>query len=274
VAETPARAPNRAGREVDEATLPLVAFQLGRPRARIVPASHERSWMSEDMSRGPYRCLPLSIANSSGWMLLNEQAFSASWDGGASAASTRLVFASRRGSEGYHATSAFGHGIITFLVPFLFRTPPGFNLLARGPANMPKDGVAPLEGIVETDWAVATFTMNWQLTRRDTPVVFEEDEPVCMLVPQRRGELAQFHPELRSLEPESPLGRDHAAWHSSRMAFLHERNRALSVPRERSASWQRHYFRGVTVGGDSAPQHETKVRLRPFQPPAPSDDHT
>lgn len=62
-------------------------------------------------------------------------------------------------------SSVFGSGIMTWGVPYLFRTPPGWNLLARGPANWPKDAVAPLDGLVETDWAVATFTMNWKFTR-------------------------------------------------------------------------------------------------------------
>jgi Family of unknown function (DUF6065) len=43
----------------------------------------------------------------------------------------------------------------------VFRTPPGCNLYVRGPANSPKDGIAALEGIIETDWSEATFTMNW-----------------------------------------------------------------------------------------------------------------
>jgi hypothetical protein len=39
---------------------------------------------------------------------------------------------------------------------------------------MPKDGLAPLEGIVEADWAVVPFTMNWKLIRT-VPVGFEAD---------------------------------------------------------------------------------------------------
>jgi hypothetical protein len=34
-------------------------------------------------------------------------------------------------------------------LPMLFRSPAGYNLLVPGPANYPKDGVRPLEGIVE-----------------------------------------------------------------------------------------------------------------------------
>lgn len=256
----PAESSDPDGREPP---LELIAYSLGQSRAKLVPAGHERHWMAS-MNRGPYRCLPLSIANSSGWMLLNEQAFTATWSGGGAAGSTKLIFASRC-SGGYHATSVFGNGIVTFFVPFLFRTPPGYNLLVRGPANMPKDGVAPLEGIVETDWATATFTMNWQITRPDEHVVFQADEPICMIVPQRRGELAAFRPVMLPLESTSRLGSDHHSWHRSRSRFLRTLNRQLAEPDEQRGGWQRHYFQGETADGERAREHETKVRLRPFE---------
>ena len=74
--------------------------------------------------------------------------------------------------------SHFGEGVITWNIPFLFRTSPGYNLLVRGPSNWIKDGVQALEGIVETDWAVQTFTMDWKFTRPRRWVRFEADEPI------------------------------------------------------------------------------------------------
>ena len=43
-------------------------------------------------------------------------------------------------------SSHFGYGILTWTLPYLFRTPPDWNLLARGPSNLPKDGIQALEG--------------------------------------------------------------------------------------------------------------------------------
>jgi hypothetical protein len=90
-------------------------------------------------------------------------------------------------------------------LPMLFRTPAGYNLLVRGPAKYPKDAVRPLEGIVETDWASASFSMSWKFTRKLMPVRFELDEPICMIVPQRRAELEEFAPELRRIENDEDL---------------------------------------------------------------------
>jgi Family of unknown function (DUF6065) len=49
---------------------------------------------------------------------------------------------------------------------------PGYNLYVRGASNFPKDGAYALDGIFETDWAVATFTMNCKLTGVGVPVRF------------------------------------------------------------------------------------------------------
>src|SRR5437868_10957202 len=124
--------------------------------------------------RWPNRCLPLLVANEAGWILLNRTPFSVVWDGGESPESVRVELAEDDPHPG--VSSHFGHGVVTFAIPYVFRTSPGYNLLARGPANLPKDGIWPLEGLVETDWANANFTMNWKLTRPNHPVSFERDE--------------------------------------------------------------------------------------------------
>jgi hypothetical protein len=71
-------------------------------------------------------------------------------------------------TEGRPATdlvSHFGSGIITFHANCIFRTDPETNLWVSGPINTPKDGLAPLTGLIESDWMPYTFTMNWMVTR-------------------------------------------------------------------------------------------------------------
>ena len=132
---------------------------------RIAPASSRRDWMDATPESYAYRCLPLSIANSHGWEVLSPCGFSARWHGGAGADSVEIVLDA--GADPAKApTSLFGSGTITFHVDGIFRTSPGWNLWASGPPNSMKDGIAPMAGVIETDWAPYTFTMNWRFTRR------------------------------------------------------------------------------------------------------------
>ena len=171
------------------------------------------------------------------------------------------------------AKSNFGYGIVTWELPHLFRTPPGYNLLGRGPANLPRDGAGALEGLIETDWAVATFTMNWKLTRPHHPVTFEEDEPFCMIVPQRRGELEAFEPEVREVasDPETRAG--YERFRARRRLLVAAKHYAASkghpdYPRE---EWEPEYFRGRGPEGTEASVHQTKLRLSPFAAGAPAE---
>jgi hypothetical protein len=247
--------------------LDLIAYYRGaRPSMRIVPASRWRDWMNETVARNANRCLPLLMANEAGWFLLNERRLTAIWSGGERAEDLTVRYDGVR--PAFPAISNFGHGIVTFRIPYLFRSPPGWDLWARGPANLPRDGVAPLEGLIETDWAQFTFTMNWKLTRPGE-VVFDEGEPICMVTPVRRHDLTRFTPAIRSAEEGD--GKVAAEWNAaadSRDVLLRQKFFAQYTAAHADAAnaWEANYFRGLTAGGESAEDHITKRRLRPFEP--------
>jgi hypothetical protein len=237
--------------------LALLAYRTGGSPAALVPAPSTRAWIEGTDQRFARRCLPLMMANQAGWFLLNSQTVRATWDGGESKEALQLEFP---GGPPYPAVSHFGSGILTFHIPYLFRTPPGWNLLARGPSNWPKDGVIALEGLVETDWAMATFTMNWKLTAIDRPVTFEAGEPFCMLVPQRRGDLERFAPRVDDIAADPEIRRGFATWSKSRAQFNADLNKPGSEAVKQK--WQKDYFRGVAPDGTAAPAHQTKLDLR------------
>jgi hypothetical protein len=240
----------------------LIAYNLNRSMpARLTPASSSRDWMSATRDRFAYRCLPLLIANQAGWFILNSHALSVTWDGSDDITGLRVDYQS--GAQPYPAASHFGYGILTWNIPYLFRTPPGFNLLVRGPANWPKDGAYPLEGIVESDWSTATFTINWKMTRAGHTVTFDLNEPICMVVPQRRGELESFRPVIQDIESDAGVNCDYEAWCASRAQFLAD----LKTPGSDAVkqAWQKHYFRGTSPVGHDAAEHQTKLRLHDFE---------
>src|SRR5579884_101588 len=193
MATPPAQPPASSGQPAGGAEPELIAYRLTPwPPMRLVRAPRARDWMDATRDHFAYRCLPLLIANQAGWMVLNSHSIRVTWTGGWDPSCVRVE--SLANEDRVPASGHFGHGVLTFNLPFLFRTPAGYNLHVRGPANWPKDGIVPLEGLVETDWSVATFTMNWKLTRPDVEVVFEQDEPICMVLPQPRGLLESFVP--------------------------------------------------------------------------------
>jgi hypothetical protein len=202
-------------------------------------------------------CLPLTIANESGWWLENPRAFTATGDGGTTADSVQVRH--EEAAAPSLASSHFGNGILSFRVPFLFRTPAGFNLWARGPANRPKDGCSPLEGVIETDWAVVTFTMNWQLTRPGAAICFAAGEPFCMVTPVHRGDLDRMGPARHPLD-ESPDAADYLAWSQERARW----RASLDARKAGTPKWQHDYFQGRTMSGDQVEEHHKRLDLQSF----------
>jgi hypothetical protein len=139
--------------------------------------------------------------------------------------------------------------------------------LVRGPANHPKDGISALEGIVETDWASSVFSMNWKCTRALMPVRFEVDEPICMIVPQRRGELEEFTPELRPIASDDGLRRKFEFFLDSRKQIGQAQAATNTAAGEREP-WEGDYARGSHADGEpGSPDHQTRRHLRPFVEP-------
>jgi Family of unknown function (DUF6065) len=253
----------------DTPARPLIGYITRDNAPQISPASTNRAWMRkmlETRTGWPNRCLPMLIANQSGWELRNPCAFTATWMGSDHGVDV-LIAPDKRDATQLLPLSHFGYGTLTWNLPMLFRTPPGYNLLVRGPANYPKDGVCPLEGIVETDWASASFSMSWKLTRKHWPVRFEVDEPICMIVPQRRGELEEFAPELRSIESDKDLQRKYELFRSSR-SVAKQAEQVARVAAGEQAEWQGDYSQGRHTDGEpGAADHQIRRELRPFVQP-------
>lgn len=258
-------------------TRQLIAYS-GVPAgaAEITPAPRWREWMNATDGRWANRCLPLLVANQSGWTLLNQIGFTASWNGGSENTALTIEFDGGQRPRYVPVESLFGYGIVTWRPPYLFRTPPGWNLLARGPANWPKDGVCALEGVVETDWTDATFTMNWKLTRPDNAVRFEAGEPFCMIVPQRRHDLESFLPEIRDLRSERELFESNQQLARNRHDLHVRKFLGLYSKDFESAryEWERHYFKGLRGDGSVFDEHQTELRLAPFARPRPENGET
>ena len=212
--------------------------------------------------RHPYRCLPLVIANQCGWVLRCPTGFRAYWYGGPAKEDVELRF---DGPEN-RIVSHFGSGVITFTIPFLFRTPPGINLWVKGPANWVKDGVQALEGVVETDWLASTFTMNWKMTRVCEWVRFDAGEPFCMLVPVPRGLIEGFVPRASRHWRRTPNFRsstNSGRRQPGRSGFL--TGLQSRDPEAVARGWQKDYFQGKTPDGKAVDSHQTRLNVKPFE---------
>ncbi len=227
----------------------------------IVPGRPQRAWMDAFTDRHAYRCLPLTMANTTGWEILCPTSFYAEWTGGIQQNDIRIWSDHPHPYFDDFAKSHFSHGVLTFHTGYLFRTPPGWSMWVMGPPNLIKDGIQPLVGLVETDWLPFPFTMNWRFTRPGR-VRFEKGEPFCFVTLTRDKELEEVTVTRRSLDAETSLRDQYLAWYKQRQDFnskLFKRD-----PETVKEAWQRFYFKGELPeeAGPAPKAHVNKRRLK------------
>jgi hypothetical protein len=241
----------------------LEAFRTAQNPPALVPCTQERAWMDVFTDRHAYRCLPLSIANTHGWELLVPGAFEVEWNGGPQIADL-TVRALEPFPDGFpfehFAMSNFARGVVTFHTGYLFRTPPGWNLLTTGAFNEPRPGISALTGIIESDWLPYPFTMNWQMLNPGT-VRFEKDEVFCTVMPIPKNYLDQWEVAIHDLSDDPVLRAEQDVFRASRTEFR-ERLEAKD-PEILKEGWQRHYFVGRFPDGTEGVDHINKLRLNP-----------
>lgn len=240
--------------------LQITAYEVIEQPLSMRTAQRGRDWIDDLPERFAYRCLPLAIANQIGWEILNPVAFTASWNGKDGLDAIRFRF---HGERSELIGSHFGHGVLTFTPGYLFRTTKSHNLYVKGPANRPKDGIAALEGLIETDWAPFSFTMNWQFTRKRHKVTFEEGEPICTIMPYPRHYARKFEPAVKNLNENPKLYQQYVDWRDERLRFNEELKVAGSAAAKEG--WQRTYMKGLDQAGNTFAGHQTKVQMKDFK---------
>jgi hypothetical protein len=79
-------------------------------------------------------------------------------------------------------------GVVQIWSGLLARTRPGWSLLARAPANLPRPvGYDLFEGVVETDRWFGPLFINLRLTRTHTPIEVRTDVPLFQVQPLHRS---------------------------------------------------------------------------------------
>jgi hypothetical protein len=191
----------------------LVTFYRLIPEARL-PQRADRSAGGMLPVRALRYCAPVTSASAFGWYVFPPIDFALRWDG------VDIVWTYKGAGEWYPLGAAqfpdfsayfdkhAPRDVKSFAPPFIgsgtkpanvqlwtgliARTAPGWSLLVRAPANLPRSrGYDLYEGIIETDrWFGPLFT-NMRLARTDGPIEISRDYPLLQVQPIPREAYAE-----------------------------------------------------------------------------------
>lgn len=232
----------------------------------IRPCRPKRDWMDRTPAGYAYRCIPLTAANTMGWEILNPVACEFRWNG---LTPQQQIFVYTEKELRYGPKSHFGSGVVTWGLPFLFRTPPDYGMVVTGPANHDRDEIVPLDGFIRTDWLPFPFTMNWRITKPDCSVRFEAGEPIARVFPYPLALLDEMQMEIHDLSEDPVFEKRFLDWSKQRQQNYQQRQQIhdQSKPGENpdlQNLWNKQYAKGSDAN-EADREHQTIFRCQPVQ---------
>jgi hypothetical protein len=210
---------------------PRITFYRMIPGARL-PQRADRSAAGSLPTRAFRYCEPVVTASAFGYYVFPPISFTVVWDGhgiswtyeGATdwLPLTHAQFpyfaghfdervpAEVRGYSPPFVSALQEPGLLQMWSGLIARTAPGWSLLVRPCANLPRSGAYEMfEGIIETDRWFGPLITNMRLTKTNVPIEFDKDFPVLQVQPLPREALDEaalnnfeIVPDIESLQPE------------------------------------------------------------------------
>jgi hypothetical protein len=232
-----------------------VDFEAARIPSILKKLDKTRSWFDDHF----YRCLPLVIGNTYGFVITTEWAFSVVWDGGSSPDSVKIYPHDENHKDMYPLISShFGHGILTISPPFTLRTPPGVNLMTINPPNCILPGITVMTGVIETDNIRRNFTFNLKIQIPNVEIAFLAGTALSGFIPIPRYYADSFViKEASELFSEEVVTEEISAMHdhAAERQYLEEIKRNdPSAPANTVAD--RRYLRGIDIYGNKFSDHQ------------------
>jgi len=133
----------------------------------------KRDWMDDTYNKHAYQCLPMTVANVSGWELILQQDVVVEWDGTNSP--PKVLEGATLNDRAIVIPSIIG--IMSFTTGWTFGTEDGYSTFISGSPNYFVDGAVPLSATIPSFWWPDEFNMNWKITKINEPVVFAKGMP-------------------------------------------------------------------------------------------------
>jgi len=225
---------------------------------KVEPMPTKRAWMDETAGKFSYKCIPLNVANQTGWQVLSPIEFCANWNGGEHPKDVEVHYHEESRSD--FVAGHFGHGILTIMPDFILKTPKGISTYVKGVSNYPLDLIYPLEGSIETDWLPFTFTFNYKFTRPGE-IIFQKGQPLFSFFPIKRGYLEKYKITRSNISNNSETYEQYKIFEKAREEHL-DKNRENKYDKATGRSFQGFYSSGTLLDAgkiSDPPQKQIKL---------------
>lgn len=208
-----------------------------------------------------YYCLPLLIANQSGFVVKAAHDLEVYWSGGEAPAAIKKIN-NKNVPDSYEKIQEyftnFRSGIISIENAFIFRTPPGINLMTIQPPNYFIRGIHSMSGVVEADNLRRSFTFNLKITEPNKVIKIKKGDWLSAFVPTPRYFIDSFSME----SAEKFFDKNCIDNELSDIKKLqYERNNSLENGGDigKPNDSGRRYFKGINVDDSEFKDHQKRI---------------
>ena len=191
---------------VPDNTIAIMGYQLDKTYDVIRDMRGNKS--RDGFPKTATACLPMSIANQTGFAIVSLSDFTMRWDGGHEPSSVSITCDDKviEGFYGHGEDHVYGNvkqmiapfysGMISIKHDFFLRTPPGVNLFVTQVPNNFIPATVPVSAMIETDNAVRDWVFNLKITVPNIDIHIKKGDPLIGLIPIPRFFADSF--ELKS----------------------------------------------------------------------------
>lgn len=173
-----------------------VRLTRGHQNAPLVQQSRiKRDWMDDTYNKHAYQCLPMTVANVSGWELVLDEDLVVIWEGGNTVVKV-LSGGTQKDRQVAHPSMI---GIISLSTGWAINTEEGYATWVTGSPNYFIDGAVPLAATIPSSWWPDEVQMNWKITKVNEPVTFPAGTPYCFFTVYPEGLLESVEFEVSNI---------------------------------------------------------------------------
>jgi hypothetical protein len=173
-----------------------VRLTRGHQSAPLVQQSRiKRDWMDATYNKHAYQCLPMTVANVSGWELVLDEDLVVLWEGGNTIVKV-LSGGTQKDRQVAHPSMI---GIISLSTGWAINTEEGYATWITGSPNYFLDGAVPLSATIPSSWWPDEVQMNWKITKVNEPVTFPAGMPYCFFTIYQEGLLESVEFEVENI---------------------------------------------------------------------------
>ena len=212
--------------------------------------SKKRSWFDSNF----YRCIPLTIGNQYGFVIKNTVPFEVVWNSGPAGNDVHIFYKKDEDRSAYPIMYGhFGSGILTLETPFVFRTPPGVNIMTINPPNFVVPNMTVMTGVVEADNLRYTFTFNLKIQVPHVRIAIPADTELAAFIPIPRYFADKFDLVKAENLFNDDICKEEILAYKDAEKNRHELQSKYDNPTQRADSF---YSRGIDVYGNKFKDHQ------------------